>query len=99
MSWERMIKNQQSKDTSRREHSAARWALDCFRRDGDASRFPDLRWWLFRHSGYRYKSFSLDGFGLYDVEPRLTQEEYDRMKAAFLETEEGKVDSWGIGEW
>jgi hypothetical protein len=94
----RWIANKRSRDRSESEHSAACWALESFRSSGEASDFPALRWWLFTHSFSNYRHWSLEGYRRPDVRPRLDQAEYDRMKAAYLQTEAGKADIWGIAD-
>lgn len=87
MSWKRQQQNYDAKIQNRREHSAARWALEDLRQNADPSRFPDLR----RKVG-EIRGFSLADYRDDDVNPRLTQEEYDRFKAAYEASEEGKAE-------
>jgi hypothetical protein len=83
---DRFWKNQDVKAKNRQEHFAARSALRSFRESGDPSGFLDLQ----RKVGGIH-GFSLAGYMDNDVNPRLTQEEFDRFKAAFEATDEGKA--------
>lgn len=88
MSWKRQLQNMDARDRNRREHSAAYWALEDYRRDGNPSGFPNLRRYLCGKCG----SLSLAGFRYEEINPRLTQEEYDRFEEAYKATEDGKND-------
>jgi hypothetical protein len=94
MSWERQVQNMKAKDRSKREHFSARNALERFRRTGDPSGFPDLNR---RVSGSR--GFNLSGFYDKDVNPRLTQEEFDKFKAAYEASDAGKAAKAKFEEW
>ena len=82
---DRFWKNQDAKAKNRQEHFDARSALRRFREDGDVSGFPNLQRRVLGIHG-----LNLSGYGDNDVSPRLTQEEFDRFKAAFEASDEGK---------
>ncbi len=83
----RWIANYKVKEENRRVHSAARSALEQYRRSGDASGFPDLRKRILGIHG-----LSLAGYNDDEVNPRLTQEEFNRFKAAYEASDAGKSE-------
>jgi hypothetical protein len=83
----RWIANQESVEQSKSELLRARSALEGFRQNCDASRFPDLQ----RRISGSIHGLSLEGFGQYDVEPRLTQNEYNRFEAAYRATQTSQM--------
>jgi len=94
MSWRRQQQNYEAKKENRRVHSAARHALERYRESGDTSGFPDLRK---RVTGIH--GLSLAGYADADINPRLTQEEYDGFKAAYEQSEEGQAERRRWEDW
>lgn len=77
----RFFARQDQQQMERRKLYDARYAIERFRTNGNASGFPELDAWLNRH-GSRMFSLGLSGFGREDTWG-LTEEEYGRMKAAY----------------
>ena len=94
MSFNRYVQNMGAKQESKRRMWAADSAVRYWRRDRDASGFPALRSYLERNTSWgKYESYTVSGWD-YVLFPALTAEEYAAMKAAYLETEAGKADTW-----
>jgi hypothetical protein len=90
MNYKRHLQNQDTIAREKRKLYAAQRVVERFRRDGDVSEFPELRYYLSsKNRGFR--SFDLSGWGPDPV--RLTAEEYDRMKAAYKATPEGATET------
>lgn len=100
MGFDRFIRNQDEKQRQKRQMWDADRAVRCWRDSQDPSKFPDLRQYLARQTSYgRYESYGISGWG-YVLSPALTAEEYAEMKAAYLETEAGKADTWKVkSDW
>jgi hypothetical protein len=94
---ERHFRDQRTKDRARESFDNARWALNEFRHNGDASHFAHLRAYLYRKSSNRFENFDLSGYGLPDL--GLTADEYTKMKMAYKATPVGAADSFAREQW
>jgi hypothetical protein len=94
----RYFQNQDRKKQLRYELTAARCALDWFRRNNNPQGFPNLRSFLMNQSmGFSFRRFGLDGYGRDDM--GLTEAEYDQFKEAYKATEAGAAETTSYDPW
>jgi hypothetical protein len=89
------MQNMRANEQAKNEMFNAWDAVERFRRNGDCRRFPDLRRYLSgrTHQPFPHDAiFKISGWGILDE--RVTREEYDRMKAAWRQTEADKASTY-----
>ena len=95
----KVLEDLREKALIRRQLDKALSAVQKFRESNDPGNFPDLRSYLSTNYGgmdHLPHTIVIDGVGQHQ---ELIAEEYQRFKAAFLETPAGKQDHWTISPW
>lgn len=91
----RWISNQRVREEAKRIMWDAWYAVRSFRDNGNYAQFPNLRRYLSytSHTPFPHDQvFKISGFGILDEQ--VPRDEYDRMRAAWLQTEAGKAQSY-----
>ncbi|PIS05257.1 MAG: hypothetical protein COT81_02035 [Candidatus Buchananbacteria bacterium CG10_big_fil_rev_8_21_14_0_10_42_9] len=88
----RRLQNMRQRERTRNLFARARFAVIKFRRNGDASGFPDVMDALRgRNFGQGVTNLSLAAFGPEDVD--LTREEFEAMKKAYEDSQSSQGNS------